>query len=372
MLYRDSWIEIDLDLFKKNIQQLKGLSNKKFIAVIKANGYGGGDGSIAFSAMDAGADMLAVSSLDEALSLRYEGIGLNIDILVLGYINPQFAPIIKEKNITATVVSLDWAKEFAAMDCAGCKVHLKVETGMNRIGIKDLDELHEADALLRQKEVLVEGIFTHFACSDEEDNVFCNLQMERFSKAVHYLNKEYKWVHTSNSDATVHYQEDLSNAVRCGLAMYGMTSYQTQLTPVMSLKSKIICVKKVPANEKVGYSAAYTTPEDEWIATIPIGYADGWLRKHQGRMAFIHDQPCEFVGRICMDQCMLRVPEGTQVGDVVELFGEHMPIVQVAKELDTIPYEIMTTLTDRLAKIYYQNNQILKIVNPRFDRHIND
>ena len=367
MLYRDSWIEVNLSAFQDNIRYLKKYTNKKLIAIIKANGYGTGNRLIALSALKAGADLLAVSSLDEALFLRSEGI--ESDILVLGFINPKFAHIMRDYNITATALSIDWVKEFIHHGGQGCKVQIKVETGMNRIGIYNLEDLQEAHHLLIQHGVLIDGIFTHFACSDQADNIYTDKQMKRFEVALNLLGRDYQWIHTSNSDAAIHYHENISNATRCGIAMFGVSSYKTELKPMLSLKSKVICIKKVPAHEYIGYGSTYMTKKDEWIATIPIGYADGWCRKNQGRLAYIDDLPCEFVGRICMDQSMLRVSENTKVGDVVELIGEHMPITQVATELDTITHEIMTSLTDRLTKIYYENGKKIKTVNPRFAHH---
>ncbi len=369
MLYRDSWVEVDLTAYKENIATLRKLSNKKTIAIIKANGYGNGDGTVARSAIEAGAELLAVSSLDEALTLRNENI--NQDILVLGYVNPNYISICIENNITTTVVSMDWIKKLIEQNCAGAKVHFKVDTGMNRIGIKDINEIKEGLSLLREHQVQIDGIFTHFACSDDPSDKMTDEQMRKFKNVLNEVGKDFTWIHTSNSDATIHYPEEISNSTRCGIAMYGISSYETDLKPVMSLKSKVICVKQILKGETVGYGATYTAENDEWIATIPIGYADGWIRKNQGRVAFIHGVACEFVGRICMDQCMLRVPPSTQVGDVVELIGAHMPITQVAEELDTIPYEVMTGLTDRLGKVYIEDGKTIRTINPRFDRHSN-
>ncbi len=368
MLYRDSWIEINLDHLKENVALINKKIGKNLIAVIKANGYGCGDATIAQAVLEAGAKMLAVSSLDEALSLRNEGI--HAEILILGYVNPIFAPLLRQHDLTTTVVCEEWANEFVRQDCAGCKVHLKADTGMNRIGIKEPEAMQRVIALLKQHQVQVEGMFTHLACAEETDDRANREQLERFIKFKEAIKTDLAWLHICNSDGAMRLDETIGNAARCGLAMFGINEFAPfSLKPVMALKSRVVCVKKIQAHESVGYGWTYQASQEEWIATIPIGYADGWNRKNQGRMALVKGRPCEFVGRICMDQAMLRVFEGVEVGDEVELFGPNLPIAQVAEELKTIPYEVMTSLTDRLAKVYYSGGVAIKTVNPRFDRH---
>ena len=365
-MYRNSWIEIDVDALRYNVKTLKAQTQKKFIAVIKANGYGNGDVAIAKVCVESGADMLAVSSLDEALSIRHAGI--NAELLILSYVDPVHLGMCVKENITVTAVSLDWAKMALQQECAGLKVHLKVDTGMNRIGFQGVSELKQGIELLEKGHVIISGIFTHCACSDDPNQVMTCRQMELFQETVQSLDCSFEWVHCSNSDATVSFKEDFSNAVRCGLAMFGTTSYSTDLKPVMSLFTKIIHVKKVPAGQSIGYGATYTTQSDEIIATVPIGYADGWIRKHQGRKAYVNGHEAEFVGRICMDQAMLRLKHWEEVGTVVELIGDHLPLSQVAKELETIPYEVMTLLSDRLTKVYKRSGSYSDAFTPRFEK----
>lgn len=365
-MYRNSWIEIDVDALKENVCALKKMTNKKFIAVIKANGYGNGDVAIAKACLESGADLLAVSSLDEALSLRHAGI--DSELLILGYVDPIHLGICVKENVTVTAVSNHWVKMAFQQQCAGLKVHLKVDTGMNRIGFKTLEELKVGVEQLQKMKAEITGIFTHFACSDVEDNQMTDVQFEQFKKIVTSLDLSFEWIHCCNSDAAVHYHESFSNAVRCGIAMFGITSYDADLKNVMSLYTKIIHVKKVPAGQTVGYGATYTTKQDEIIATVPIGYADGWIRSHQGRNAVVNGCMAEFVGRICMDQSMLRLEHWEEEGTVVELIGDHMPIKQVADELNTIPYEVMTLLSDRLAKVYKCSGNYIDSFTPRFER----
>ncbi len=365
-MYRGSWIEIDVDALKENVSALKKMTQKKFIAVIKANGYGNGDTAIAKACLESGADLLAVSSLDEALSLRHAGI--NAEILILGFVDPIHLGLCVQENITVTAVSKRWVKMALQQQCSGLKVHLKVDTGMNRIGFKSLDELNAGIEMLDKMKAKITGIFTHFACSDASDNVMTDAQFEQFKKVVTALGRSFEWIHCCNSDASVHYHESFSNAVRCGIAMFGVTSYPTELKNVMSLYTKIIHVKKVEAGQTVGYGATYTAKKDEIIATVPIGYADGWIRAHQGRKAIVQGDEAEFVGRICMDQAMLKLEHWADEGTVVELIGKNMPLRQVADELGTIPYEVMTLLSDRLAKVYKQSGNYVDSFTPRFER----
>lgn len=365
MFYRDSWIQIDLDVLKENINKLKSISNKKFIAVIKANGYGNGDIQIARACIEADVDILAVSCLDEALSLRKNDI--DKDILVLGYVAKDYLKLCIENNITVTAVSSDWVNSIMDIDIDGLKLHVKIDTGMNRLGINYKEDINELIKSLVNKGVIIDGIFTHFACSDEEDNTLTNKQMERFKERLDKTDYKFNYIHTSNSDATIHYHEDISNATRCGLAMFGISSYTTDLKPVMSLYTKIVNVKTVSKGETIGYSATYTTSSDEIIATVPIGYADGWVRKHKGREVFVDGGYATIVGNVCMDQMMIRLDKHAEVGSVVELIGPNISIQRVAKEIDTIPYEVMTLLSDRLAKVFYEDGKCTQIVNPRLD-----
>lgn len=366
MFYRDTWAEVDIDQLKKNIQIITKHTKKAFFAVIKANGYGLGDKMMALAAIDAGSSYLAVSSLDEAIALRLKNIPG--PILVLGYTDPQYCSMAIEHDITLNATSLSWIKSIADLNLLGLKLHLKIDTGMNRLGIKTQEEALQAIEILKTTHCITEGIFTHFSCSDVEDNLMCNQQMHQFKQIVNTCNYPFRWIHCCNSDASMHYQDDFSNAVRCGIAMLGICSYKSDLKPVFSLYSKLVHVKKCEQGEVVGYGATYTTQQNEWIGTLSIGYADGWIRKNQGRNCLINQEPCEFIGRICMDQCMIRLPREYSVGTVIELVGKNIPIQEVAKELDTIPYEIVTLLSDRVAKVYIEHGNRTQSINPRLER----
>lgn len=364
--YRDTFAEVNLDQLNANFEEIAHRAGKrKLIAVIKANGYGHGALYIAKEAMNFGFSMLAVSSLDEALTLRCEGI--DADILVLGYTRVSDVSLAMYHNITLTATSLEWCRKVEKMMPSNkLKVHLKVDSGMNRLGMKSLEDVKEAITLLEEKQICVDGIFTHYACSDEEKEEMNQKQYYVFESIVEALKYPFNYVHSSNSDATIRqFKENVTNAVRVGLVMYGITDYDEKIKPILSLYTRLTHIHQVNQEEGVGYSQTYHPSGEEWIGTVPIGYADGWIRSNQGRMAYIGDEPCEFVGRICMDQAMIRLSKEYPVDTLVELIGLHCPLTRVAKELNTITYEIVCLLTDRVPRVYRKNGEIVAIDNPR-------
>lgn len=364
--YRDTFAEVDLDQLISNFRCIKDKANgRKLIAVIKANGYGHGALYMAKEAIDFGFSMLAVSSLDEALTLRQGGV--EADILILGYTRVSDVALAMYHNITLTATSLDWVKQLDKMSPSNkLKVHLKIDSGMNRLGMKSVEEAKEAIAILEEKQICVDGIFTHYACSDEESESMSKKQYEMFSSIVNALEYPFNYVHSSNSDATMRqFNDTITNAVRVGLVMYGITDYDENVKPVLSLYTRLTHVHEVSVEEGVGYSQTYHPTSKEWIGTVPIGYADGWIRANQGRMAYIGDEACEFVGRICMDQAMIRLPHEYSVNTLVELIGPHCPLTRVASELNTISYEIVCLLTDRIPRVYRKGGEIVAIDNPR-------
>lgn len=362
--YRDTFAYIDLTKFRSNLEYLKRHTNKKLIAVIKANGYGHGAYYLAKEAIEADAEMLAVSSLDEAITLRFEGI--TGPILILGYTRPADVSLALHYDLILTATSLEWVHQVKnTIPEWRLKVHLKFDSGMNRLGMRTVEEIREALDILAQKTIQVQGIYTHYASSDEEDNVMTDLQTERFASLLKEIDYPFTYIHASNSDASIHYKEAITNAVRVGIAMIGVSSYESELQPILSLYSRVTNVKRLKAGEGVSYSQTYHATQDEWIGTIPIGYADGWVRQNQGRFAYLGDIPCEFIGRICMDQCMIRLPYEVEVDTTVELIGDHVSLVDIAKDIHTIPYEVTCLLTDRIPRIYLSDGKIVAIDNPR-------
>ena len=361
-MHRNTWMEIDLDAIYANVKRIQKICGKKIIAVVKADAYGCGDLQVARTCIDAGAEMLAVSSLDEALILRNEGV--DCKILIVGTTNPQDASVMSGFRISAAAYSPEWVDEIIQQNCKGLHVHLKVDTGMNRIGFTDIASLKEAHRKLKDAGCIMEGIFTHFSCSDF-DPAFTDMQYARFREAVEALPEHFEYIHCDNSDATVSFKDPLSNACRLGVSLYGISSFLDDLKHPISLYSRLSMVKHVPAGEKIGYGATYETAEEEIIGTIPIGYADGFIRANQGRRVWIDGDYAEVVGRVCMDQTMIRMPEEKQPGTAVEIFGEHIALEEMAKELHTIPYEIICLISARVTRVYRRSGKRFLVKNDR-------
>ena len=364
-MYRKTWMEIDLDALEYNIRMAKEISGKELIAVVKADGYGMGDLEVVNSALCCGASMMAVSSCDEALILRnkgYEG-----ELLILGHTDPDELPMLAEKGVAVPAYSSSWVSGALQQNCSGLKVHMKVDTGMNRIGFHDSNELNQAIQALKQHGCEVEGIFTHFACADTDESMTAR-QLERFKTLCESTGHTFRWIHCDNSEATLTLRESFSNACRFGIGMYGITaSNEVKLKSPVSMYSTLVYVKQLPAGETIGYGATYETTESEWIGTIPVGYADGLIRMNQGRHLYIDGEYVPIVGRVCMDQTMVRLPRQMKEGSVVELFGSHLPIETMAEELVTIPYEIFCLISERVTRIYTRSGVPVSERNMRME-----
>ena len=211
-MYRNTWVEVNLDAIYDNVKTTKDICKKKYIAVVKANAYGNGDYEVARTCIEAGADMLAVSSLDEAMILRNEG--YHGKLLILGATNPEDIPALIDNHISTAAISLEWVNKVTQSNCKGLMIHLAVDTGMNRLGFKDLATLKEAFDRLLAAGCIPEGIFTHFYCSSEIDHDITNKQFQLFKEAVQSLDYPFEWIHCDNSDATIFFQDELSNACR--------------------------------------------------------------------------------------------------------------------------------------------------------------
>ncbi|MDR1794252.1 MAG: alanine racemase [Erysipelotrichaceae bacterium] len=363
MFYRDTWLEVDLDAYAYNIRYLLKHTQKQMIAVVKANGYGMTALVAAKEAMAAGASMVAVANFDEALDLRNRG--FCDDILVLGVTRPDSVLAAKKNNIILTMPSLTWAKSVAQSGISGLRLHLKIETGMNRLGLESPKEAQAALVVLKDQSV--EGIFTHYSSSDDANNDYNDLQYNRFVKVLKSLDHPFQWIHCSNSDAALHYKEEHTNAFRPGCALLGVPAAPSELKLVYGFYTKINHLKQLEAGQAISYGREYTTQAKEWIATVPVGYADGLRRANSGYEVYISGQRYPFVGRICMDQAMIRLDSFLPLGTTVELFGPHIPIQEMAERLKTIPLDIYTSISDRVTRVYRKHGEVDQIINPRFD-----
>lgn len=362
--YRPTKAVIDLGAIEKNLASFKkGLGNTEIMAVVKADAYGHGVLEVAKRAVDTGIKLLAVATPDEALFLRNNG--FNEKLLVMGASPASFVPVAQQQEIALAAISMDWLDAASVAqnpEFLPLKVHLKIDTGMRRVGV-DAAEAEAAIAEIRRHSMAFEGIFTHFATADEESGELFERQVKRMKEIIGLIDDPEVLVHVSNSAASLMHPDLAYGAVRLGISMYGIapSAYVEEkmpfsLVPAMSLETEIVHIKKVKAGEAISYGGTYCCEEDEWIATLPIGYADGMLRGLQGQDVLVRGERTQIVGRICMDQCMIRVPEKLPVGEKVQLFGkqgkEEIRINEWADKLGTIPYEIPCILTKRVPRMY--------------------
>lgn len=375
--YRDTWVEVDLDSIRKNVAAIKKHVPKEInvIAVVKANAYGHGDVQVAQAALEAGAVYLAVAFLDEAIALRNKGI--TAPILVLGASRPEDVRTAADKQITLTVFQQEWLQEAQKYlsDSDRLLLHIKVDSGMGRIGVRSSEELTAIEQVVsRDKRLVFEGIFTHFATADELDTTYFNQQLAFFEKMLGQLSQRPQYVHTSNSAATIRFKKAYFNTIRLGIAMYGLTpSLEMEkeipfpLHEAFSLKTRLVNVKKLHKGDKVSYGATYESQGDEWIGTLPIGYADGWIRKLSGQEVLVGGVRAPIVGRICMDQCMVRLPEYFPRGTEVTLIGaqgnQFISVNEIAAKLETINYEVPCIIAARVPRIYKKDGKIVAIKN---------
>lgn len=367
MLVRPVWAEVNLAAVRQNIRYIKRQlhAGTKLCAVVKADGYGHGALAVAKLALEQGADYLAVAIMEEAMVLRRAGIAA--PILILGYTPPEQADIAITYRITQTVYSEEMVHALSAAAVASgkmAKVHIKVDTGMGRIGIQP-EAAGEFAAFVRNcPGIELEGVFSHFAAADSQDKAYTYWQVEQFQLALKQIAErgiEIPLKHIANSAAILDMPELQLDMVRAGIILYGLlpsdeVSTALPLQPAMQLKAQISHIKPVSAGTSISYGCTYTAPVDQLIATLPIGYADGWTRLLAGKAeAVLRGRRVPFVGRVCMDQCMLdisAVPEA-EVGDEVLLFGGDMlPAEEVAAHIGTINYEVVCMVSKRVPRIY--------------------
>lgn len=371
--YRDTWAEIDLDAIAYNVKQIKKLHpTKEIFAVVKANGYGHGDAEVSKVAIEAGVSCLAVSGLDEALRLRQSGI--EVPILVLGMTRLKDVSLAAENNISLTAHDEVWINHLVSLPLEKkIKVHLKIDSGMHRLGLMDANQIQTNFNLLKTAPMVeVEGIFTHMATADC-DKEYLDYQIQNFKHLISNLDLSgVKYVHLENTATLLQKEFDFDHAIRLGIGLYGVNPdaefipIDFALKPALKLLSNLVQVKQIKKGDKVGYGSTYEAKNDEWIGIVPIGYADGWIRSHQGRCVIVEGYECEIVGRVCMDQMMIRLPKKFPMGTKVTLIGDGMPVERVAKEIGTISYEILCLISDRVPRVYKQNGKTIAIKKMRF------
>ncbi len=369
-----AWAEVSLSQLRKNVEIIKSLNsgNTKVMAVVKADAYGHGDAHIVRClAQDCGINYFAVSNLDEAIAVR--NFAPAAEILILGYTPPEYANEISMYNIIQGVVSTEYAEALAKNTPASIRCHIKIDTGMGRIGLKHDTPAQCADEIaemMKIKKLSVEGIYTHFAVADSDapDNIAYTDKQEKFildtydELASRGINLRH--CHFMNSAATCYRNNSRSTLSRAGIILYGLhpdisLDIPEGLEPVMELKAVISHVKTVNKGDCISYGRTFTADREMRIATVTIGYADGYSRLLSGKGdILVHGKRCRIVGRVCMDQLMMDVSDVPEAksGDIVTMIGRDGDDIITADELaslyGTIGYEIVCGISKRVPRIY--------------------
>ncbi len=362
--------EVDRQALKFNFDGIRKRigPNVKMMGVVKANAYGHGMIEVARALVDFGIDHLGAGFLEEGILLREKGI--RVPVLVLGGVLGDQVRQFLEHDLEITISSVEIAerveREIQATGGKKAKVHLKIDTGMERIGVHAENASHFVETVCRLKNLEVIGIYSHFATADEKDKSFACTQLERFQNlldALHKLGIEIPLRHIANSGAVLDLPESYYSMVRPGIMMYGYypspgTSESIPLRPVLSLKSKIVFIKEVPPGRGISYGRKYTTSKKTKIATVPIGYGDGYSRRLTNNTeVLIRGKRYPVVGVICMDQLMVDVGLDAEVhvGDDVVLIGRendaNISAWEIANKLGTIPYEVLTGIAGRVPRV---------------------
>lgn len=386
--YRPTVAEISLDALESNIAAFrKHLQHGTLLlASVKANAYGHGAIEIARSAVKAGVDYLGVAFLDEALQLRAAGI--EAPILVLGFTPKEGLSVARDQRIAVTLYRDDILDAAAALPPSDCKLkaHVKIDSGMGRLGVLPGEPaerfLERAFAI---KGLEIEGLYTHFARADETDKQYTLMQADRFASVVKYAERSGRSipiVHSGNSATGIDLPEHVGGMLRLGISMYGyypsaeVNGETVALEPVLTLKTKVVHVKRLPAGEGISYGTRYFTKREETIGTLPIGYADGFSRMLSGKAeALVRGRRVPVLGSICMDQCMIRLDDavaadetGIQPGEEAVLIGrqgdESISVEELESKLGTINYEVTCMLAARVPRVYKRGGETVAVANP--------
>jgi len=375
--YRDTFLEINLDHVFHNVTNLKAgfPPNVRMMAVIKADSYGHGAVMVAKTLLEAGIEHFAVATLDEALELRRAKI--HCPILVLGGIRIGDLPLIQKYHITIGVHSAEWLGN-ALLSYQGkpIDVHLKFDSGMNRLGfISEAEYIQAIDMIRKSSQFKLRGLYSHLASADAQDESYYLMQVERFEHVLNQLDLSDLLIHIGNSAGSFKPKPVHANMVRIGILINGQTPSKSlnlgfELKPSLSLYSHLVQVKTVPPGTKISYNGIYQTTEETIIGTIPIGYADGYDRRLENGRVFIDGEDCPIVGRICMDYCLVKLPRVYPEGTRVELIGEHITIDEYALKIKTSNYHATCQFSDRLPRKYIRRGILVKTTNRRLSTPI--
>ncbi|TFG78117.1 MAG: alanine racemase [Thermodesulfobacteriales bacterium] len=360
---RPTWAEIDLDAVKHNFMLTKELVGEgvSVLSVVKADAYGHGAVEVSKMLVESGTDMLGVASLEEALELR--DYGIEVPILILGGISPDEAPLVVEHDLIPFLFSLDVAQSLDTESAKAQKktlYHLKFDTGMTRLGVIQEDSEQFLNELSGFENIIMEGVLTHLssAFTDSDENTYNQIRvLDELIELVKVKGFRPSYIHAANSAAIQKYPESRYNLVRPGIVLYGSGNYSgMDLKPVMKLKSRIIRLSQVPEGTPVSYGGKFVTKRPSVIATIPVGYADGYTRRLSSRgMVSIKGALAPLAGDVCMDFIMADVTDiqNIKINDEVVLFGDELvSVIDLAQIAGTISYELLSNIGKRVPRIY--------------------
>jgi alanine racemase len=368
-MHRPTYAEIDLSAIAENVRTIRKMVGRgvRIMPAVKADGYGHGSVKVSRIALDAGADVLGVASVEEALELRNGGI--QAPILILGCSTPDCGAEIVEHDISATICDLSSACDLSAeaqKQGKKARVHVKVDTGMGHIGVPAEKTVEMVSAMNGLPMLDIEGIFTHFPSSDEPDRTFTEGQIKQFKGILSDLDTTGTtppFAHAANSAAVLDYPSAYFDMVRPGLAIYGWrpsadVSRSVDLKPALTFRTRVIFLKELPQGKTISYGRTFTTSRVTKVATVPVGYADGYDRglSNRGEVA-VNGHRAPVIGRVCMDQTLIDVTDipGVAVGDDVVLLGggyDYLSVERVAEMLGTVPHDIITSIGKRVPRVY--------------------
>lgn len=396
-MFRKTYVEVNIDNLKNNVKNIVSYYNdyKYYFGVVKGNAYGHGITYVINELIDSGVNYLAVSSLEEALEVR--NINKKIPILCLEPIAIEYLDICIKNKITITVHEYNYAKKLIEKDNSKkIKIHLKIDSGMNRLGFKDKKEINDIYQKLKEnKNIEMEGIYTHFATLGINDKEWDN-QLEKFKELTSDIDfNEIPIIHLAKSAAFIdHPKIDFCNGIRMGIAMYGydpnpvynykgfknklrkikreifkkknkvsktQTKIPIELKPAFKMYTEIIQIKDVKKGEFVGYGAMYRASENMKIAIMPVGYDDGIFRKSRGRYVTIKNKRYQIIGDVGMGMSAIKIDENIDINDKVTLIGDSTPIKEVARHNETSIYEIMCNIGKNIPRVYVKNDEIITV-----------
>lgn len=366
---RPTWVEVNLDAIRHNVAELRRMApNSQFMAVVKADGYGHGALQVARTALEAGATWLGVATVEEGVELRRNGVVAST--LVFGYVPEEQTGMVLLHAIRPAVFSLDLARALQERGKGLVRkayVHLKIDTGMGRVGVRPDEIIPFVRELKQLSHIEVEGVFTHLATADEPDNPFAAEQLAEFERVLALLRTEGinpPVIHAANSAGILLWPNSHYDLVRAGIAMYGhppdpAVEWPVNLQPALTWRTRVGMIKEVPAGTPISYGCTYRAEKSERIASLPVGYADGYPRglSNKGQV-LVRGRRCQVAGRVCMDQTMVRIPDGLEVepGDEVVLIGEQngewITASEVAGLIGTINYEVLCAISKRVPRLY--------------------